>query len=136
MTGPEVLRETDINKLAIANPKLAPYGAAVVQVLQALGLRDALESRLVRGENIAQSYQFVHSGNATLGFVARSQVYRGEQLLQGSAWPVPSHLHAPIRQDAVLLTQGTHSSAAKALLKFVRSETAHTIIHDFGYGVE
>lgn len=128
--GPQVLEEGGFNKLALANPRLAPYGAAAVQVLRNLGLEEVTKPHWVRGENIAQTYQFVASGNAALGFVALSQISGGG----GSAWIVPGNLHDPIRQDAVLLKRGAKSAAARALLRFVRGARAAAIIESYSYG--
>ncbi len=125
-----VLASAQFRRLAIANPELAPYGMAAVQVLGALGLDPSLGGRVVRGENIAQAFQFVRSGNAELGFIARSQWYTGAVRHRGSAWPVPPALHAPIRQQAVLLTDRT---AARALLEYVRGEEALRTIEASGY---
>ncbi|MCW8125984.1 molybdate ABC transporter substrate-binding protein [Microbulbifer halophilus] len=131
--GPGALERGDFNKLALANPRLAPYGAAAVQVLRKLGLEEGTRPHWVQGENIAQAYQFVASGNADLGFVALSQVSEGGHIDSGSAWEVPEDLHDPIRQDAVLLKRGVDSAAARALLRFVRSERAAAIIESYGY---
>ena len=123
----EVLRSKRFNKLAIANPKLAPYGAAAQQAMTRLGVWSAVQGRVVQGENIAQTFQFVASGNAELGFVALSQL-AGER--KGSRWVVPAELHAPIRQDAVLLKQHL---AAHAFLDFLRSAAARELIRASGY---
>lgn len=120
-------------KLALADPKLAPYGAAALQVLNQRGLTEALRPQFVFGENIAQTFQFVKTGNATLGFVALSQVMVDGQIPSGSAWVVPAHLHAPIRQDAVLLKAGEHNAAAKALLQYLRTDAARAVIRAHGY---
>ena len=123
-----VLGSESYRFLAIANPRLAPYGAAAQSALEQLGLWEQLQSRLVRGENIAQTFQFVSSGNAELGLVARSQVvYPGSG---GSAWLVPAELHTPIRQQAVLLS---NSDAAAEFIKFARSAAAGDIIRAYGY---
>lgn len=129
----EVLTKGNFNKLSIANPKTAPYGAAAVEVLNALGIYAAVEPKLVQGESIAQAYQFVSTGNADLGFIARSQVTKDGKLSGGSAWVVPAKLHAPIRQDAVLLAPGKDSAAAKALLAYLKSDAAKTVIRSYGY---
>ncbi|WP_051235751.1 molybdate ABC transporter substrate-binding protein [Marinimicrobium agarilyticum] len=129
----QVLREGNFNKLALANPRLAPYGVASVEVLEALALVEATRSRWVQGENIAQTYQFVHTGNADIGFVALSQVMRDGALKGGSAWRVPPHHHNPIRQDAVLLKRGADSEGATALWRFLQSDTAQRIIESYGY---
>lgn len=129
----EVLKKGAYTHLAIANPKLAPYGAAAIEVLRHLGLLDSAQPKLVQGENIAQTHQFVASGNAELGFVALSQVMKDGKLLGGSVWIVPGSLHAPIRQDAVMLATGKGNPTASALLAYLRSDKARTIIRSFGY---
>lgn len=127
------LQTGDFNKLALANPRLAPYGAAAVEVLDSLELREATMPKWVRGENIAQTYQFAASGNADLGFVALSQILDTGHVMDGSSWIVPRTLYQPIRQDAVLLKNAVDSVGAKALLDYIRSESARTIIHSHGY---
>jgi molybdate transport system substrate-binding protein len=129
----EVLKQGHFAHLAIANPKTAPYGTAAVETLKKLGLYAGLESRLVQGENIAQTQQFVASGNAELGFVALSQVWKDGHVTSGSAWPVPATLYAPIRQDAVLLANGRDDAAARALLDYLKSDKARAIIRSYGY---
>ena len=129
----EVLKKGSFDHLAIANPKLAPYGAAAVETLQKLKLFSALEPRFVLGENITQTYQFVETGNAPLGFVAMSQVYENGRLKSGSAWIVPTTLYAPIRQDAVLLEKGRGKPGADSLLKYLQSESARAVIRSYGY---
>ena len=131
----EVLKKGDFRHLAIANPRTAPYGAAALQVLGKLGLQPALTPRFVQGENIAQTHSFVVSGNAELGFVALAQVYKDGRLGAGSAWIVPASLHAPIRQDAVLLMKGASNPAAAALLKYLKGDKARAIIRSFGYEI-
>jgi molybdate transport system substrate-binding protein len=131
----EVLNKGVYAHLAIANPKLAPYGAAAIEVLRQLGLFKSLQPKFVLGENISQTWQFVASGNADLGFVALSQVLKDGQLRGGSAWIVPGNLHAPIRQDAVLLVKGRNNAAAKALLAYLKSDKAKAIIRNFGYDI-
>ncbi len=127
------LKRGAFGHLAIANPKLAPYGAAAVETLTALKLVDAVQAKLVQAENIAQAHQFVATGNAELGFVALSQVMKDGRIGSGSAWIVPAHLHQPIRQDAVLLEKGKGRPAAEALLKYLRSDKAQAVIKSFGY---
>ncbi|MDA8454638.1 molybdate ABC transporter substrate-binding protein [Acidovorax sp. GBBC 3334] len=129
-----VLRTGDFTHLSVANPKLAPYGMAAVQTLEKLGLADTLKPRLVTGENIAQAYQFVASGNAQLGFVALSQVMEDGRIAKGSAWQVPAAMHGPIRQDAVLLATGRDNAAATALMQYLRGDKARAIIRSYGYG--
>lgn len=128
-----VLNTGNFNKLAIANPKLAPYGAAAVQTIRALGLLSALEPKFVQGESIAQAFQFVASGNAPMGFVAMSQVVENGQLTSGSAWIVPAHFYRPIRQDAVVLEKGRGKPAAEALMRFLKSDQAKNLIRSYGY---
>jgi molybdate transport system substrate-binding protein len=125
-----VLQRGAFRHLAIANPVLAPYGKAAQQVLQALSLWEALGGRLVRGENIGQTFQFVSTGNAELGFVAWSQIIRPGHPLGGSLWRVPQALYNRIEQQAVLLQD---KPAAHEFLVFVRSDEALKIIQDYGY---
>ena len=129
----DVLKQGGFGHLALANPKLAPYGAAAEEVLQALKLLEALRPKLVLGENIAQTHQFVATGNAELGFVALSQVYKDSRIAVGSGWIVPERLHRPLRQDAVLLEKGKGRPAAEAWLRYLRSDRAKTVIRAFGY---
>jgi molybdate transport system substrate-binding protein len=129
----EVLRRGGFGRLAIANPKLAPYGRAAIEVLNGMGLRQVLEGEFVLGENIAQTHQFVASGNAQLGFVALSQVSRDGRIASGSAWIVPDSLHAPIRQDAVMLAAGRGNAAAEALMKYLKTDAVRGILGSFGY---
>ncbi|MDD3328918.1 MAG: molybdate ABC transporter substrate-binding protein [Zoogloea sp.] len=129
----EVLKKGDFRHLSIANPRTAPYGAAALQTLSKLGLLPALEPRFVQGENIAQTQSFIVSGNAELGFIALSQIFRDGKPGAGSAWLVPANLHEPIRQDAVLLAKGQSNPAAAALLKYLKGDKARSIIKSFGY---
>lgn len=131
----EVLKKGDFRHLSIANPKLAPYGAAAVEVLAGLKLLDALQPRFVQAENIAQAHQFVASGNAELGFVALSQVMKDGRLGEGSAWIVPTGLHQPIRQDATLLERGRGRPGAEAWLRYLRGDKAKAVIKSFGYEI-
>ncbi|MCE4537940.1 molybdate ABC transporter substrate-binding protein [Pelomonas sp. P7] len=121
--------------LAIANPKVAPYGAAGMEVLKARGLGEAVAPKLVTAESIAQAYQFVSTGNAELGFVALSQVAVPGKPTVGSYWLVPSNLYGEIRQDAVLLRAGANKPAAAALLAYLKGAKARDIIKSFGYGL-
>lgn len=129
----DVLRAPLPGKLAVADPKLAPYGAATVQTLDKLGLLAPLRSQFVVGENIGQTFQFIRTGNAALGFVALSQVMEGGRITAGSAWVVPGHLHESLRQDAVLLKAGQDSAAAKALLQYLRGDAARQVMRTYGY---
>lgn len=131
-----VLANGSFRHLAVANPKLAPYGDAAMAVLRARGLEAALRPRLVMGESIAQAHQFVRTGHAELGFVAWSQLLQGGgQPLAGSYWRVPAGLHAPLRQDAVLLTPGAGQPAALALLAYLKTPAAQALIQAHGYAV-
>jgi len=130
-----VLSGTGWRHLAIANPRVAPYGAAAMEVLRGRGLEAAASGRLVTGESIAQAYQFVASGNADLGFVALSQVQLPGKPAGGSMWLVPAELHTPIRQDALLLKAGEKNPAARALLDFLKSPAARAVIQAHGYGL-
>ncbi len=127
------LQSGQFRKLALANPRLAPYGAAAQQTLTALALTDSVAVRQVMGENIAQTWQFVSSGNAQLGFVALSQIMVAGKISSGSAWVVPDKLYQPIHQDAVLLKQGRQSDAARALLAFLQSAEVTELIRGYGY---
>ena len=129
----DVLRNGKFERIAVANPKLAPYGAAAMETLTKLGLLDSVKPKFVQGENISQTYQFIASENAQLGFVALSQVYADGRLKDGSAWIVPADMHQPIKQDAVLLTVGKDNAAATALLGYLRSDKIKTVIRSFGY---
>ena len=129
----EVLKRGAYQHIALAAPKLAPYGAAAQEVLDKLGLLATAAPKLVQGENIAQTYQFIKSGNAELGFIALSQVYEAGKLKEGSAWVVPGNLYSPIRQDALLLSAGKDNPAAAALMKFMKSDKARAVITSFGY---
>jgi len=128
-----VLQSGKFQRIAIANPKLAPYGAAALQTMTRLGVVKELQGRWVQGENIAQTYQFVATENAQLGFVALSQVIVDGKIAQGSGWVVPEDLHSPIRQDAVLLKNGADQPAALALMRYLRSERARAVIAFLGY---
>ena len=128
----EVLKKGGFDHLALANPKTAPYGAAANQTMQALGVLGALEPKFVVGENITQTYQFVSTGNALLGFVALSQVLVDGKIA-GSSWLVPANLYTPILQDAVMLNKGQGKPAAEAFLKFLKTDKAKAVIKSFGY---
>ena len=134
-TGEPYLKAGDFAHLAIANPKTAPYGQAARQVLEHLELWPKLQARLVRGDSIAQTFQFVATGNAEAGFVAYSQV-KGWQGGAGSVWLVPQDYYQPIEQSAVLLQKGVNSAAAKAFLEFLQSDAAKAVIEGYGYGVD
>jgi len=131
--GKAALSAGKFSQLAIANPNSAPYGSAAVETMQALGVFDALQGKLVRGNSISQAFQFVDTRNAELGFVALSQLHG---VTQGTRWLVPENLHSPIRQDAVLLKRAANDDASKAFLAFLKGPEARAIIESFGYSIE
>jgi molybdate transport system substrate-binding protein len=128
----EVLRKGNFAHMALADPKLAPYGAAGIETMKTLGVLGANQAKVVTAENIGQAYQFVASGSAELGFVALSQVLKDGRI-EGSAWIVPARYHTQIRQDAVILDKGRGKPAAEALLKYLKSDKAKAVIKAFGY---
>ena len=132
--GAAWLRRGGFRRLAIANPDLAPYGVAARQVLESLGVHEAVAGRLVFGENVGQVHAMVATGNAEAGLVARAYVASPRNREPGSRWDVPADLHAPIRQDAVLLMRAEDNSAARDLLAFLRREDVRQVIADYGYG--
>jgi molybdate transport system substrate-binding protein len=128
----DVLKKGAFEHLSIANPKLAPYGAAGVEVMKGLGAWDSVQPKLVTAENITQAYQFISTGNALLGFVALSQVLKDGRI-EGSSWIVPAKLYTPIRQDVVVLEKGKDKPAALALAKYLKGDKSVAIIKSFGY---
>jgi molybdate transport system substrate-binding protein len=128
--GEDVLRSGRFERLAIANPAIAPYGAAAVEALKSMALYEQLRGRFVQGNDIAQTFQFVETGNAELGFVALSQVLGKSHQ---SVWTVPDNLYSPIRQDAVLLKKAERKETARAFIAFLKSEPAMKIIEKYGY---
>ena len=129
----QVLKDNGFQHLSIANPKAAPYGLAATQVLDKLGMTAQVKGKLVEGQNITQAYQFVSTGNAELGFVALSQIYKDGKVTTGSAWIVPAQLHDPIKQDAVILSKGRDNPAALALVDYLKGPKAAAIIQSYGY---
>ena len=129
----DILKTDKFKHIAIANPKTAPYGTAAMEVLTHLNLQDTLAPKMVQGENITQTYDFVSTGNAELGFVALSQVQKDGKLKSGSAWIVPQDLYQPLAQDAVLLNKGKDNAAAKALLDYLKQADAQAIMQTYGY---
>lgn len=128
-----VLGSNSFRRLALANPKTAPYGVGAMQILASLTLSDSVRPRLVRGDNIAQTYQFVMTGNAQLGFVAASQVAREPG---GSVWMPPQSLYTPLHQDVVLLEKGGENPVARAFLTFLFGETAQQVVRRYGYATQ
>jgi molybdate transport system substrate-binding protein len=129
--GESTLKDSKFAKIAIANPATAPYGAAGIEVMKALGVYDALAPKIVQGNNVGQTFQFIDTGNAEVGFVALSQVIN---VNGGSRWIVPANLYSPIAQEAVLLKTGASNEAAKAFLEFLKGPEARAVILKFGYG--
>ncbi len=129
----KVLSDNPYQHLSIANPKTAPYGLAATQVLAKLGLTDQVKSKLVEGQSISQAYQFVSTGNAELGFVALSQIFKDGKVTGGSAWIVPADMHDPIKQDAVILNKGKNNPAAKTLVDYLKGPKAAAVIKSYGY---
>ena len=127
-----ILKSDEFAHIAIGSPQ-APYGMAARQTVKSLNLVNSLTPKLVQGESIAQTYSFVASGNAELGFVALSQVWKNNKINSGSAWIVPENLYTPLRQDAILLKAGEDNQAALALLAFLKSDAAKSIIQSYGY---
>jgi molybdate transport system substrate-binding protein len=132
--GGEVLRKGQFQHLAIANPATAPYGAAALEAIKALGLFDAVQAKFVQGDSIGQAYEFAATGNAELGFVALSQVAPPGKPAAGSWWVLPQALYTPIRQDAVLLKGAAAHAAARALMDYLKSDKARSVISAYGYG--
>ncbi len=132
--GRVYLKRGNFQRLAIANPKTAPYGLAAQQLLNHLGVWESLTGKLVRGDSIAQTFQFTATGNAEAGLVAASQVKAWPH--KGSRWEVPQAYYPPISQQAVLLKQGAGNTAAQAFIQFLQSSEAKALIRDFGYAVE
>ena len=131
--GKAILAGGNFSKIAIANPNSAPYGTAAVETMKALGVFDALQSKLVQGNSIAQAFQFIDTRNAELGFVALAQLHG---VSEGTQWLVPENLHSPIRQDAVLLKSAADDEPSKAFLAFLKGPEARKIIESFGYSLE
>lgn len=131
--GVDYLQSGDFDTLALANPETAPYGAAAMETLAALGLEQQLADKFIQGQNIGQTFQFVQTGNAEVGFVALGQV---AQSPTGSQWLVPAQYYQPIEQDAVLLTKAKDNPAALAWMDFLRSDTAVAIIKQYGYAID
>lgn len=129
----DVLKTGKFDHIAVANPKLAPYGLAAQETLQKLNLFTTLQPKFVTGENIGQTYQFVASAAAPLGFVAMSQVYEDNKLKSGSAWVVPATLYSPIRQDAVILTKGGSKPAVTSFITYLKGDKAKAVIRSYGY---
>ena len=131
--SPELLQSNKFKHIALADKKLAPYGKAATEVMQSLSVAEQLKDKFVTGENISQTYQFVQTGNAQLGFVALSQLNNHEGKVAGSRWLVPTSLHQPINQSAVILKRGKKNSAAIELISFLQRKSTQALIKSFGY---
>ena len=129
----KILMTSNFKHLALADPKVAPYGAAAIDVLKKMKLLEKLQPLFVQGENIAQTYQFISTANAELGFLALSQVIENGKIVGGPSWIIPDNLHAPIRQGAVLMKIGAENPAARALIDYLKSIPALAIIKKHGY---
>jgi molybdenum ABC transporter molybdate-binding protein len=129
------LTQGQYQRLAIANPKLAPYGKAAVEILSNMDLLQESRAKWVVGENIAQAFQFFSSGNADLGFVANSQIISSTQYSNKKSWAVPETLYTLIKQDAVLLRKAQGNAAALSFYEFLKSKQAQSIIQNYGYDV-
>ena len=132
----KVLNQQNFRYLAIANPKTAPYGKAAEQVLRKKGFWDQLQAKLVRGENISQTFQFLVTGNADIGFIALSQLRKNQKELKGYSWTIPSEWHDPIRQQAILLKRAKRNKTALEFLNFIKSNRVQKIIESYGYSIE
>ncbi|MDG3085021.1 molybdate ABC transporter substrate-binding protein [Vibrio hannami] len=131
--GAASLTINNFKHLALANPKLAPYGYASVQVMEKAGVYSELKSTLVEGKNLSVVYQFVVTGNAQAGFLAMSQIYKDSEFIDGSYWIIPEQMYDPIRQNAVLLKSAQNKNASNSFIEYLKSERARKIIVDFGY---
>lgn len=131
--SPDDLQVEGVRKIALANPRLAPYGEAALAVIKGLSLQDKLGKRLVYGDNIAQTYQFVHSGNADLGFVSQSQIIQEGEVVQGTAWLIPESMHPAIKQDAVILNKGLKNPASTAFIEYLKAPGSVQTLQAFGY---
>ncbi len=131
--SPDVLKTDKFKFLAIANAKVAPYGQAAVLTMQKLGLLSKLEPRIVQGESIAQTYQFVATGNAQLGFVALSQILEHGKIKSGSAWIVPEEMHEQLKQDVVVLGACKQPVVCQALVDYLKTDKAKKIMTSYGY---
>lgn len=134
--GEVLLKKGNFNKCAVANPKLAPYGLAAYQTLEKLNLLQAVQPKFVEGDNIGKTFNFVKTGNADIGFVAKSQVYKDGKFTSGSGWEVPEQYYDKIAQDAVLLKNGKELAAANEFLQFLKGPEAAKVKLAYGYGAK
>lgn len=131
----EILKSDKFRYIALADAKLAPYGKAAQQVIDTMNIDKQLKPRVVKGENISQTYQFVRTGNAELGFVALSQVQQHTSKLKGSQWLIPSHYHHTIDQYAVTLNRARNNDVAAEFSRFLKQENSLALIRSFGYDI-
>ena len=131
----DIANKSRFKKIAIADPKLSPYGAASVEAMKSLGVFDRLSPILVKGDSIGQAFQFIDTENAELGFIALSQIWMEGRITRGSVWLVPQSTYTPLKQDAVLLHLGKNNPAALVLMKYLQSDSAQTIIRSYGYAL-
>ncbi|EIJ36763.1 molybdate ABC transporter substrate-binding protein [Thiothrix nivea] len=131
----EVLKTGSFAHIAIANPDTAPYGKAAMETMTKLGMLETLQPKIVQGDSIAQTKEFISSGNAELGFVALSQVIKDGKIGTGSGWLVTDDLYTPMNQDAILLKTGENNAAAQALMDYLKSDAAKAVIESFGYAL-
>lgn len=131
----KVLTTDAVKHVAVANPKLAPYGLAAYQTMEKLGIKDAVQPKVVEGDNIGKTFQFVKTANAQAGFIALSQCYKDGKMTSGSGWIIPQEYYEPIAQDAVLLKHGEKNEGAKRFLEFLKSSPEATKVREsYGYG--
>ncbi len=129
--------EGAVKKIAVANPKLAPYGEAAYQTMESWGNLKEASAKFVTGDNIGKTYQFVKTGNTQVGFVALSQVYKDGKMTSGSGWVIPIDLYKPIRQDSVILNPGKNDSDVTAFMQFMKtSPKVRAVIESYGYGLK
>lgn len=132
----EILVTPAVKHIAVANPKLAPYGLAAHEAMEKLGIKASLSDKIVEGDSIGKTYQFVKTGNAQAGFIALSQCFRDGKLTGGSGWILPQELYGKIAQDAVLLNRGANNESAKRFLEYLRSSVkAREVYEAYGYDV-
>lgn len=133
INGPAVLYKGDYNKIAIANPSIAPYGVAAVQALAKMKVYQQAKPKIVFGNSISQAYVFTQTGAADIGMVALSEIYKKTD---GSRWVVPNNYYSPIMQDAILLKRAQNNKAAIDYINFLKSSAAKNIIKSYGYGIK
>lgn len=132
----DFILDASVQKIAVANPKLAPYGEAAYQTMQKWGNLEKAEPKFVTGDNIGKTFQYVSTSNAQVGFVALSQVFKDGKMTSGSGWIIPSDMYSPIRQDSVVLNPGKDNKAVAEFMKFMAtSPKVRKVIESYGYGL-